>query len=82
MLLQAFFSAQERQAQELAALELQRTHNETNHHTSETGDKQDEDKHDEKMVENIFGFLPASTEKQEEPRQNSTQVTSLEQGNT
>ncbi|XP_060754217.1 unconventional myosin-VIIa [Neoarius graeffei] len=70
---EAFFSAQERQEQELAALELQRTHNETNHHTSETGDKQDEDKHDEKMVENIFGFLPASTEKQEEPRQNSTQ---------
>ncbi|KAK3531122.1 hypothetical protein QTP70_012102 [Hemibagrus guttatus] len=69
----AFLSAQKRQERELEALELRRRLTETKRQISEPEDTQEEDTSHEEMVENAFGFLPDSTEIEEEPRQARTQ---------
>lgn len=75
LLFQAFLSAQKRQEQELEALELQRRLNQTKRQISEPEETQEEDTSHEEIVENAFGFLPSATEREEEPRQDRTQVT-------
>ncbi|KAI5099410.1 unconventional myosin-VIIa isoform X2 [Silurus meridionalis] len=66
----AYLSIQERQ--ELMAPEIQSRITETFQQTA-TEDKQEEDMSDVEMVENMFGFLPDSTDRREVPRQKGDQ---------
>ncbi|KAF5880167.1 unconventional myosin-VIIa-like, partial [Clarias magur] len=69
----AFLSAQERrERQELANVDLQLSHGRTVLQTKETQNKQEEKQSEEEMVEDMFRFLPKSTERQEVLRESVT----------
>ncbi|XP_051985329.1 unconventional myosin-VIIb-like [Xyrauchen texanus] len=63
MKMDAFLTAQEKEAQELAALELQQRLEEVLRHNEEAAKSQIED--DDEILENIFGFLPSAVGGQE-----------------
>lgn len=71
---QMFSTTQTRQILGLVNMELRSRLSESIPHVGQAQDLQDEENSDEKMVENMFGFLPNSTERREDPRQDDTQV--------